>query len=162
MSSKPLSFICILWMSTSSFLHSVRPLQFRRAVWWMTTLQAAPFSFSFCWGADAPQCSRGTIVTEKQFDHSFICEFSSNIWKLPVTLIRVIPLCSIALHTVAFSQAQQQTEQLPYQRACFRRCGHGKYTLHCFCGSMSVLWSHELIWVLMLAVKYSTVMQQLV
>lgn len=64
MSSKFLSFICIVCMWMSWSIHSRMPPQCNSAVWCMTTLWAGHLRVSQHRGATAPHCSRVTTSTE--------------------------------------------------------------------------------------------------
>lgn len=67
MSSKPLSFMCPLWMLWTSFLDWSRLEQPGRAVWWTMALPAGLFSFSLPLGSAAPHCVRVMMVTVRQW-----------------------------------------------------------------------------------------------
>lgn len=127
MSSKPLSFMCPLWMLWTSFLDCSRLEQPGRAVWWTMALPAGLFSFSLPLGSAAPHCVRVMMVTVRQWRRqskkksssfrSDRCEWRGR---------------TLRLHSSAAATSDKWPAaglQPLYHGVCFRRCGHGKYTL---------------------------------
>lgn len=139
MSSKRLSVICILWMLRTRSWHSFWPLQLGSAVWWMMTLWAELFSFSFCLGADAPHWALDTMLTVetiKSIQHKKLpmwkkmeIYLAGNIMTRSAVFV-FIPFCSIFL--CSFPQCWWLSSTPCsglFQPAGVGRCGRGKYTV---------------------------------
>lgn len=107
MSSKPLSFMCPLWMLWTSFLDCSRLEQPGRAVWWTMALPAGLFSFSLPLGSAAPHCVRVMMVTVRQWRRQSKKKKAVHS-EVTVVSEEVVPCDSIPLLLQLLTSDQQQ------------------------------------------------------